>query len=599
MAPFDPDLDARPKHPPLCVLKFGGSVLTHPDDYAQAASETYRHLRQGEKVLVIVSALNGETSALYDASNLYGVGGSDATKARLIRLGEFRSAALMGLALERIGVRTAVVDPHEIGLMAEGRPLDADVSDLDVPSLLEKIDQADAVVIPGFTAGHRGAGAAVLGRGGTDLTAVTLGAKVGAQRVRLIKDVDGIYTDDPAANRRARRYGGLDYDTALLVSKGVIQDKAIQAAKSAGVALEIAAMGAADATQVRPGPAALTSRVEPVPVNLALLGCGAVGSGVLDHARSRSDLFSLNPILVRNAAARARDDRARFVSDPAAALGGSLDIAVEMMGGADEPALLMERLLGAGVNVVTANKAAVAKHYDAPHAAARRGRARLRYSAAVGGGAPVIETVRRLAPHGIAKLEGVMNGTANFILSKLADGVPFADALEEAQRLGFAEADPSADIEGQDAAEKLSILIREGFERAVSPDQIPKASLADMTPELCREAAKRGAVYKQVARAELDDDGQITAEIVIEAVALNHPFAHAINEHNCVHIWDLDLCRHEVFGKGAGRWPTAAAVFADIMDLHRALTADGGTTSAMVLPSTAVDLGVMGQGEKA
>ena len=580
MKPDGAHLDPLREPARLCVLKFGGSVLTGLPAYAEAAAETYRHIRAGEKTIVIVSALHGETDALYDETELVGAGCSAQAKARLVRLGEFRSAALMGLALERIGVRAAVVDPHEIGLFAEGDPLDADLCGLDVNKLAEKIETADAVVVPGFTASHAEAGAAVLGRGGTDLTAVVFAAKSGAQRARLIKDVDGVYTDDPAKNPAAGRYDRLDYAAALKASNGLIQDKAIRAAEAEGVQLEVAAMGAAEATRVLPGPAVIGAPRAARRRRAALLGCGAVGSGVLDHVRHRRDLFALNPVLVRQASARAGDRRAAFTSQPAEALAAGPDLVVEMMGGADAPADLMADALEAGVHVVTANKAAVAKHFDRLQAAARRGGAHLAYSAAVGGGAPMIETVRRLRPAGVSAVEGVMNGTANFILSKLGEGVAFQEALAEAQRLGFAEADPSADVDGHDAADKLSILIREAFDAAVPPERIAKMSLSQITPDMCAAAAAEGKVYKQIARARRVAGGAVDAEVVIEPVALSHAFAGARNEQNRALVTDASGRVHAVYGKGAGRWPTAAAVFADMMDIHRACACDAAKAKA-------------------
>jgi homoserine dehydrogenase len=579
MKPDGDSLEPLRKAARLCVLKFGGSVLTNLSAYAEAAAETYRHIRSGEKTIVIVSALHGETDGLYDEAEKVGAGCSPEARARLVRLGEFRSAALMGLALERIGVRAAVVDPHEIGLYAEGDPLDADLCGLDVNRLAEKVEQADAVIVPGFTASHAEAGAAVLGRGGTDLTAVVFAAKSGAQRVRLIKDVDGVYTDDPAKNPNAGRYDRLDYAAALKASNGLIQDKAIRAAEADGVVLEVAAMGAAEATRVLPGPAVIGAARGRRRQRVALLGCGSVGSGVLDHVRQRRDLFAMNPVLVRHPEMRAGDRRANFTSQGAEALAGGPDLLVEMMGGADEPAALMADALEAGVHVVTANKAAVAKHFDKLHAAARRGGARFEYSAAVGGGAPMIETVRRLQPVGISAVEGVMNGTANFILSKLGQGEAFEDALNEAQRLGFAEADPSADVDGHDAADKLSILIREAFGVALPPERIAKQSLSEITPEMCASAAEEGKVYKQIARARRVAGGAVDAEISIEPVALSHPFAGARNEQNRALVTDSQGRVHAVYGKGAGRWPTAAAVFADMMDIQRASACDGAPAS--------------------
>ena len=559
----------------LCVLKFGGSVLTTETSYAEAGAEIYRHVREGEKAIVIVSALAGETDHLLAQADRLGADASAEMTARLARLGEYRSAAMMGLVLARMGVRAKVLDPHEIDLLAEGDPLDSDLSSLDENALAEAIDAHEAVIVPGFTAGHARCGAATLGRGGTDLTAVFFAAKAGAQRARLIKDVDGVYTDDPAKDPSAKRYDRLDYDTAMACSRGLIQPKAIEAARAAGVQLEVAAMGAGEASCVAPGPAVVGRARGFRPMRVALLGCGAVGSGVLDHMKARPDLFELNPVLVRRPELRAGDERALFTDDIGRSLSGGPDLVVEVMGGADDPAEIMRGALEAGADVVTANKAAVAKHYDALHASAAKGASRLEYAAAVGGGVVMVETVRRLKSGGVAAVEGVMNGTANFILSRLEAGAAFEDAVLEAQAKGFAEADPSADVDGHDAADKLSILIREAFDVDLPPHRIPKASLSEITAEMSAAALKDGKVYKQIARAKRSAGGAVDAEVVIEPVSRSHAFAGAVNEENRLLITASSGRVHALYGKGAGRWPTAAAVFADIMDIARHRASDG------------------------
>src|SRR5207253_3184966 len=171
---------------------------------------------------------------------------------------------------------------------------------------------------------------------------------------------------------------------------------------------------------------------------------------------------------------------------------------------------------------VTANKAAVARHWDSLHAAASRNGGDLRFSGAVGGGSPVLEALRRLDGK-VVSVEGVMNGTCNYLLSRLAEGWAFDDALKRAQELGFAEADPSADVDGHDAADKLSILVREAFGAALLPERIAKASLRDVTPEAVRTAVANGQVLKQVGRCKQLADGSLFAEVAIVALPADHP----------------------------------------------------------------------------
>jgi len=572
---MDPQLNVSSAPKGLCVLKFGGSVLTSEADYAAAGAEIYRHVRAGEKTIVIVSALKGETDQLLAQADANGGAPFPDITARLARLGEFRSAALMGLALSRLGLKAKVLDPHEIGLMAEGDPMDANLSELDAGALAGALDEADAVVLPGFTACHAEHGAATLGRGGTDLTAVFFAVKAGANRVRLIKDVDGVYTDDPAKDPHAQRYDALDYDQAMDASRGLIQPKAIEAAKAADLVVEVAAMGAREATRIASGPAVIGRPRHRGPMKVALLGCGAVGSGVLDHVLSHPELFELNPVLVRNVGARADDRRAVFTSDPHAALAGEPDLVVEMMGGADGPASVMMPVLRNGQHVVTANKAAVAKHYEALHEAAKKGGAHLMYSASVGGGVVVLERLSELKDQGVVAVEGVMNGTGNFILDQLGKGRPFEEAVSEAQRMGFAEADPSADVDGHDAADKLSILIREAFGVELPPEKIAKQSLSEVSAKQAQDALMSGKVFKQIGRCKLGAGGVVDAEVQVRAVPKEHALAGARNEENRFLLTLSNGEVHALQGKGAGRWPTAAAVFGDMMDIRRAWACDG------------------------
>ncbi len=553
----------------LCVLKFGSSVLEAEADYPEVALEIYRHVRDGEKVVAVVSALAGQTDQLLDQAARLAPVAPDALVARLARVGELQSAACMALALSRVGVRACTMDPHEMGLVAEGDPLDSNLTGLDCAAVRAKLAVHDVVVVPGFTASHKEHGVVTLGRGGTDLSAVFFAARLDAHRVRLIKDVDGVYAADPAKNPDAERYSELSYEEAAKVSDGLVQAKAIRAAEAEDVLIEVAALGSAECTTIAHRSPRKSQPLKPRRLRVALLGCGAVGGGVLEHLRALPELFEVGPVLVRRPDLHADED-ALFTTAAAEALAGKPDLVVEALGGADFPADLMLSALHWGAQVVTANKAAVAKHYDSLHACADAGGGGLRYSAAVGGGAPILETLARLEGEVVA-VEGVMNGTCNYLLSRLAEGWSFDEALKRAQELGFAEADPSADVDGHDAADKLSILVREAFGAALLPERIAKASLRDVTPEAVRAAVAHGQVLKQVGRCKQLADGSLFAEVAVVALPADHPLARTRNEENCFLVADRDGRVHEVFGKGAGRCPTANAVFADVMDAQRAL----------------------------
>lgn len=563
-----PELPKRPLK--LCVLKFGSSVLFTPDDYARAAHEIYRHVRAGEKVVAVVSALDGETDALFGVGNDVGQGCSDALLARLVRCGELKSAALMGLALERSGIPSAVLDPHEMGLRAEGEALDANLTGLDAGRVLARFGAVDVIVAPGFF-GDGADGPVTLGRGGTDLTAVEFAHWLGADRVRLIKDVDGVYTDDPAKVANAKRLDQLDYNEAAKVSRGLVQDKAITRAKEQSVVIEVAALGRPYATRIAAVEKRAGDGVAAKPLKVAVLGHGAVGAGVCAHLLAHPGRFTLNPVLVRD------PDQHRvsapvalhFTADPAEALAGDPDIVVETIGGTGLARSLSQSVLRNGAHLVTANKAVMALDFDRLHQLALENGRSLRYSATIGGGVPILEIVDLLATEDtLLSVEGVLNGTCNFVLGQLGQGVPLAEAVAEAQRLGFAEADPSADIDGYDAADKLAILVRHAFGVALHPDQISRESLSDLSAARIAAVNEKGFVFKQVARCSTTHDGRVEAKVEIQALAPDHPLAGLVNEGNGA-LLNLPGGQLGVFGKGAGRWPTAEAVFADIMDIQR------------------------------
>lgn len=566
----------------LCVLKFGSSVLERDEDYPGVAVEIYRHVRAGEKVVAVVSALAGQTDALLDeAVQVGGAAAPDGLVARLARVGELRSAALMALSLSRAGLRACTMDPDEMGLVAEGEPLDSNLCGLDAAAVRAKLALHDVVVVPGFTAGHAEHGVVTLGRGGTDLSAVFFAARLDAHRVRLIKDVDGVYAEDPATNPAAERFSQMSYAEAEQASSGLIQAKAIHAAEQEDVLIEVAALGSGEATTIADLPAVKAPPPKGERLKVALLGCGAVGAGVLAYLKSRPDLFEVGPVLVRRPELHSED--AVFTDRPQEALAGKPDLLIELLGGADFPADLMRSALRHGAQVVTANKAALAKHWDSLHACAELGGGALRYSAAVGGGAPVLEALERLRGSVVA-VEGVMNGTCNFLLSRLAEGWTFDEAVAKAQALGFAEADPSADVDSHDAADKLSILVRDAFGVALLPERIAKDSLRDVGTEQLRSALGRGEVLKQVGRCRLLPDGGIAAEVRVVALPAAHPLAGTRNEENCFLVTDREGRVHEVFGKGAGRWPTATAVFEDVMDAQRALLGRAAASGAQPAP---------------
>jgi homoserine dehydrogenase len=305
------------------------------------------------------------------------------------------------------------------------------------------------------------------------------------------------------------------------------------------------------------------------PLRVALLGCGTVGGGVLARLLASPDLFEVTGAAVRDLG-RARVPavpRGLLTDDPMALVEGEADVVVELLGGREPARGLIARALELGRHVVTANKALLAEEVDTlADLAARRG-VSLRYSAAVGGALPALETVRRAAASGrVRGVAGVLNGTCNFILDRRAAGASFADAVSLARVAGYAEADPTLDLDGSDAAQKLALLIREAFGVPLPWEGIPRRGIADLDERALAEAARRGRKVRLVASCERAD-GELRAGVQPFDLPPDHPFAEIAGAENALLVELEGGERIRVAARGAGRWPTTEAVMADLHDL--------------------------------
>lgn len=311
-----------------------------------------------------------------------------------------------------------------------------------------------------------------------------------------------------------------------------------------------------------PGPEIAPDRPRPAtgrPLRVALAGCGVVGGGVLPRLLA-DPRFAVVGVLVRDPA-KPRDTpipAGLAVRDPAALLAREPDVLVEAISDSSTGLALIRAALSRGVDVVSANKQAVGSDLPALTDLAAANGARLLYSAGVGGGAPLIETVRRARAHGaVVRIEAVLNGTCNFILNRLAEGRPFELALAEARAAGFAEEDPSADLTGLDAAAKLAILGHEALRGRVAVDGVTRETL---TPD---GALPPGRV-RQLARLDVRTGEVSVALRNVDGDAL---FAELDDEWNALRVTTGDGRVFTARGRGAGRVPTAESVWADLTDL--------------------------------
>lgn len=299
-----------------------------------------------------------------------------------------------------------------------------------------------------------------------------------------------------------------------------------------------------------------------------MLGCGVVGGGVIERLPEGIELLGI----------LARTPRPDGVSgfpvftDADALFALKPELVIEVLPGGEVAEALVERAVNAGCHVVTANKDVAARRPDLvarTHAAGRV----FACSSAVGGGAPVLETVTRLRHSGVkvGRVRGVLNGTSNFVLDRLASGRSLAASVKEAQDAGFAEADPSADLDGLDAANKLALIAREAWGVDLDPSAIPTASIRDLPAHVLEAARHDGRRIRQIGCLSRTASG-VSAQVRLEALPLTDPLSRARAEGNVVVLLPERGAEVIVAGKGAGRLPTAGSL---IGDLNRLLKAQG------------------------
>lgn len=321
-----------------------------------------------------------------------------------------------------------------------------------------------------------------------------------------------------------------------------------------------------------------TSR--PTVVRLGLLGCGTVGAALVELiTRQRDVIAARTGVLLEVTRVAVRDlgrsrgldlpddaftlDAASVVSDP------SVDVVVEVMGGLDPAGPLIRSALAAGRPVITANKELLAAEGPSLYAAADAAGVDLLFEAAVAGGIPVVRTLREsLRGEPVHRVMGIINGTTNFILSQMTDeGADYGVALAEAQRLGYAESDPTADVEGYDAGAKAAILATLAFGVEVVASDVYHEGISSLTASDIATAGRLGYVVKLLGIAEQDPEhGDVAVRVHPAMVPVDHPLASVRGSYNAVFVEGGAVGSLMLYGRGAGGEPTASAVLGDVID---------------------------------
>lgn len=314
-------------------------------------------------------------------------------------------------------------------------------------------------------------------------------------------------------------------------------------------------------------------------INIGLLGLGNIGTGtykVLEMNRETiQKSLGLEVEITRILEKDTTRDRGvevdfnKFTQDPNDIfLDSSIEIVIELLGGVEPASSLMISAMNNGKSVVTANKAAIAANFPKFLEVANNNGVEFRYEASVGGGIPVLKVMSSvLRANEFSEVLGIVNGTTNYILTQMTDNdLPYDTALKTAQDLGFAEADPTDDVEGIDAANKLTILTALAFGDYIPPENIPTEGITKVTPQQIADAASRGNKIKLIARVA-KEGGKIAAAVAPMELPMDHPLCGVNNEFNAIYMTGNAVGELMFYGKGAGPLPTGSAVLGDVMDI--------------------------------
>jgi homoserine dehydrogenase len=316
-------------------------------------------------------------------------------------------------------------------------------------------------------------------------------------------------------------------------------------------------------------------------IGVGLIGLGTVGSGVVEILRRHGTDFArragVEIEIVRFADRnpdRAKDlgiDRAAFTTDAAELIADPrVEIVIELIGGTGVAKQVVLDALRAGKSVVTANKALMASSGQEVMDAAATSGVDIMFEASVGGGIPIIGPLKHsLVSNEIVSVAGIVNGTTNYMLTRMAgDGLDYATALAEAQTKGFAEADPTADVDGHDAAAKIAILASIAFNSRVTVDKVPVEGIRSITPVDIAYASEMGYAIKLMAIARREHGG-IDVRVHPAMIPVSHPLASVSGVYNAIYVTGDAVGETMFFGEGAGSLPAASAVVGDVIEVAR------------------------------
>jgi homoserine dehydrogenase len=557
----------------IVVIKLGSSILPDITAIPNAIHEVYQYYSAGNKVVVVISAMGKTTDKLIDFSQQvlddpYAIPQPQAL-AELLATGEIAAAALFTLALDRAGIPAYKLD-HKY-LQTEGSLLDSEPQTLQKKLILNLFKQYSVLVIPGFIGENQQGSLALLGRGGSDFSAVFIAHSLNAKQCIIYKDTNGIFNQDPNIDKLgALPYQTITYNDCLQIAYPVIQRKAVKFAKAKQFSFIVKTLASKQGTTVGAPHSVLGINKNVRKLKIIVLGLGTVGFGVYQHLSANENLFEIVGIGIQD---KIKHEHLRISKNIISTnlteiITRECDVVIELLGGIEPSKHLITQALLQGRQVITANKALIAQHGLYLSQIAAYSKVNLLFSSAVAGSLPIIETVQRFKKnpieYSIQSITGILNGTSNFILDRIRAGEGYDEAIKSAQIAGFSEADPSLDLDGTDALHKIIILARLAFNQEAL--NITIEGIQNINADYVRNEAKKNHFVRLVASCELKNN-VCHASIKLCSLSNKHPLAHIPEANNAVLIRLTNGEMIELHGKGAGRWPTAEAVFADLLHL--------------------------------
>ncbi len=552
-----------PKHR-IAVLKFSGSLLSKIEEIPQAVHEIYQYLRAGYRVLAVVSSMDNNNSKYPGIENFEeeGVIPPAPEFAELLASGETATACLFTIGLDRAGIKAKKL--HHQCLLTKNSLLNSDPESFTTDLVASLFERYSVLVLPGAIGYDQAKKTTLLGQKGADYTAIYAAWSLHADTCVIYKDINGIYEKE-TKDSEPRQYDALSYSDLLKLPSPIIHHKAIKFAEAQNISFSIKSLTKLFKTTVGEAPSTFYSQNETVnPLNVALLGLGTVGYGVYKHLLANQHLFNIVGIAVTDLK---KHERAQLPKDIISnnwteILSRNCDVVIELTGDAASSEAMIRQAITQGCHVITANRALIAEKGIELCQLAAKNKVQLLYSASIGGAIPVIEALQNIGD--VKSITGILNSTCNFILDKVKEGQTLNHTLSLTKILKLSENESTLDLYGIDASEKAIILSRIAYGR--DPDSVDITGIQYLDETKIREAHLAGKNIRLVVNCTLENH-HIKTKVEPITIDLNHSLAHVTGTHNAVLIHTKHNGILELHGTGAGRWPVAESVFADLIAL--------------------------------